>query len=133
VLVDNYLKTQTPVDLNGTTSVTFTVNGEAGSAAANRFSITFSKPSIVVNTAPAIMVYPNPVTNGNVRLQFTNMPKGIYLVRIVNSKGQTVLSRQVNHAGGSNTETIVVNPKGAYMIEVIKPDNSRQTNKLIIN
>ncbi len=41
VLEDAYLNSSTPLDLNGTTSVSFTVNGNAASAAANRFRVVF--------------------------------------------------------------------------------------------
>ncbi|MBL0359429.1 MAG: autotransporter-associated beta strand repeat-containing protein [Chitinophagaceae bacterium] len=42
-LEDSYLKTSTPVNMNGDTWVDFEVNGDAGSAAANRFYIVFKK------------------------------------------------------------------------------------------
>ncbi|MDQ6756673.1 MAG: T9SS type A sorting domain-containing protein, partial [Bacteroidota bacterium] len=76
----------------------------------------------------------NPVQNGLVTLQMNNMPKGVYMIRLVNSSGQTVVSKQINHSEGTSTETLGVNKvKGSYMLEVTKPDNTKSTNKLIIN
>ena len=133
-LEDKYLKTNTPVDLNGTTSVTFTVNSDSSSSAVNRFSIVFAKPAPLVNSAPSIVIYPNPVQNGSIKLQMNNMPKGIYKVRLLTAGGQTILSKQINHAEGTGIETIPVNKfTGAYMLEVTKPDNKKFVNKIIIN
>ena len=42
LLQDNYLNTDTPVDLSANTTVNFTVDANAGSAAANRFRIVFA-------------------------------------------------------------------------------------------
>ncbi|MDQ6609228.1 MAG: T9SS type A sorting domain-containing protein, partial [Bacteroidota bacterium] len=134
-LQDNYLNTKTPIDLNGTTVINFTITSAAASSAENRFSIVFTKSALFnLNTTPSIVVYPNPVQNGMVTLQMNNMPKGIYNVRLVNSFGQTIVSKQINHAEGTSTETFGVNKvKGSYLLEVTKPDNSKSTNKLIIN
>lgn len=132
-LIDKYLNTSTPINLNGLTSVSFTVNTNTGSSAANRFSIVFSKP-VVANPKSSIVIYPNPVYNGNVALQFNNMPKGIYIVKLLNALGQIIINKQINYAGGSGAQNISVNKiKGTYLIEVTKPDNSKQTNKVVIN
>ena len=132
-LKDNYLKTYTPVNLTTDTKVNFSVTTDTASAAANRFSIVFTKTAISPSN-PAIVVYPNPVQNGVVTLLLNNMPKGIYSIRLINNLGQTVLTRQINHAEGTATETFAVNKvRGSFMLEVVKPDNSKFTNKLIIN
>ena len=44
VLVDKYLKTETPVHLNDTTRIPFSVTADAASKASDRFSIIFSFP-----------------------------------------------------------------------------------------
>ncbi len=63
-----------------------------------------------------------------------NMAKGIYSVRLLNTQGQTILSQQINHAEGTSTENISINKiKGAYMLEVTKPDDTKQVSKIIIN
>jgi hypothetical protein len=132
-LKDNYLNTYTPIDLKGTTKVNFTISADAASAASNRFSIVFTTSAIAPGKQ-MIVVYPNPVQNGIIKLQMNNMPKGVYNVKLVNNLGQTLLSKHINHAGGTSVETINVNKvKGVYMLEVIKPDGSRETNKIIIN
>ena len=85
------------------------------------------------NSNSGITVYPNPVKNGSVKLKFNNMPAGNYSVRIINSLGQIVISKQINYLG-SSIETIgITKLKGPYIIEIIKPGNSKTIYKLIIN
>lgn len=132
-LKDNYLNTYSPIDLRAKTTVNFSVTGDAGSAASSRFSIFFTNTAIAPGKS-LMVIYPNPVQNGNIQLLLNNMPKGLYNVRLVNTSGQTILTKQINHAEGTSTETISVNRiKGAYMLEVTRPDNSKETNKVIIN
>lgn len=132
-LKDSYLNTFTPVSLTGDTKINFTITADPASSASNRFSIVFMK-AVPANTKPAIVIYPNPAQNGFIKLQFDNMPKGIYGVKLLSALGQTVVSKQINHSGGNNTETISVNRiKGTYMVEITRPDNSKQTNKVVIN
>ena len=42
ILEDNYLHTSTPIDLNGTSNIKFSVNADAASSAPDRFKIVFS-------------------------------------------------------------------------------------------
>ena len=134
-LVDNYLKTNTEIDLGKTTTVNFTINSEAASTGSNRFSISFSKPGVVVAGKAAMSVFPNPVTNNVINLQMSNMPQGIYNVRVFNSMGQVIATKQINHSAGTVTETLQVKglSKGIYQLEVVKPDNSKFSSKLMTN
>ncbi len=90
---------------------------------------------IVVNTrsASGLHIYPNPVTDGFIKLQMTNMPSGNYTIRLLNSLGQTVLIKQFS-SSGNNTETIWLGERitGVYHLELIKPDNLKILNKIII-
>lgn len=135
-LVDNYLKTTTPVDLSKPTTVNFTVNSEAASTGANRFYISFAKPALVIAGKEGISVFPNPVTNGIINLQMNNMAAGVYNIRVFNGVGQVILNRSINHASGNSTETIQLGKgavKGVYQLEVVKPDNSKFSSKVIAN
>jgi hypothetical protein len=130
---DSYLKTSTPVDLNGTTTVNFTVTDDPASAASNRFTIQFAKQPVTVSGNEAISIFPNPVTNGNVNLRFNNLPAGVYTIRVFNSLGQAVINKQVTHTAGNSVETLRVTGKGMYQVEVTKPDNSKFSGKIIAN
>ncbi len=133
-LIDNYLKLVTPIDLNKSTTANFTINTDAGSTGANRFRIVFSGTSLLYSSNPTIAVYPNPVTNGIINLQLNNMPPGIYNIKIFNPLGQIISTRQINHAQDNIVEHInlgTVLAKGEYLLEVIKPDKSKFSTKVI--
>ena len=135
-LGDNYLKTTTPIDLSKPTIVNFTINGEAASTGANRFYISFAKPAIVMAGKEGMSVFPNPVTNGIIKLQMNNMTAGVYNIRVFNGVGQVILNRSINHAAGNSTETIHLGKgavKGVYHLEVVKPDNTKFSSKVIAN
>jgi len=86
-----------------------------------------------VNNAIRLHIYPNPVTNGFFYLQMSNMPQGNYIVRLVNSLGQIVMTKQTNFSGNS-TETIMLGEriKGVYYLELTKPDNTMSSHKIIV-
>lgn len=135
-LKDNYLNTTTAIDVNAKTTINFVVNNSAASKGANRFSIVFNKPAIVSTPInPSISVYPNPVINGKVQLQFTNMPQGTYTVKVLNTLGQVITTKIINHAEGSAIESMQIpkGVKGVYQVEITKPDNTKSTNKIIAN
>ncbi len=74
-----------------------------------------------------INIYPNPITDGMIHLQFMNEPEGKYLLRLMNKAGQVILSRQVTRMHGNNTELIKWDynlAHGMYQLEVTKPDGS---------
>lgn len=56
-LNDSYLNTSTPIDLSGITTVNFTINGNAASAATNRFKITFTAMSPLPVTITNVAAY----------------------------------------------------------------------------
>ena len=218
-LLDNYLHTSTPLYIDGTTDVDFSVSSVAASSAANRFMIVFSQlgtlpvtftsvkayskdkdinvqwsvdnemnmkqyetekstdgsrftnlfvtaatangghsasylatdthpvqgynyyriKSVDINGKAAysnivkvmmgsdkqeISIYPNPVVNGIINLQLSNQPQGNYGLRLLNKSGQLIIQKQIQHAGGSSTETIPLAkylPRGIYQLEVTKP------------
>ncbi len=79
-------------------------------------------------------IYPNPIQNNMVTFQ-VNLPKGKYLVRIINSHGQQVATRLLNHEGGSATEIIFPQAQlaeGMYLLKLTGQGISI-SNKLIKN
>lgn len=81
-----------------------------------------------------IVVYPNPVINGNINLQLFNQPQGKYGVRLLNNLGQAILIKEIQHQGGSNTE--ILQPRrtlahGTYLLEVTMPDQTKKNIKVI--
>jgi len=83
----------------------------------------------------SIAVYPNPVTNGTINLEMKNMPQGLYNVRFLNEIGQLIFNKTINHTEGTSAETISYDKnisKGSYQLEIIHPDNSETSIKLIV-
>jgi Secretion system C-terminal sorting domain len=100
---------------------------------------TASKYSAIANvfigkTAPAISIFPNPVTGTMFSVQFTAMEKGIYQLRLINLAGQVVSVDKLVHAGGNVLQTVAVLnlASGEYQLQIVKPDNSVVTKPLII-
>lgn len=84
---------------------------------------------------PAITVYPNPVTNRNMALQFTDMAVGIYRVRLMNTMGQSLFTKTITHGGGSAAQTVMLDKNiaaGNYRLEIINPDGTKTTTTLLI-
>ncbi|UEG49488.1 T9SS type A sorting domain-containing protein [Ferruginibacter lapsinanis] len=94
----------------------------------------YSSITRVVIDQPQIAVYPNPVTNGEVGIQLTNMPKGKYDVMLVNNLGQTVVKKEIMHLGGSESVKVplaTVKTRGIYQVQMIQPDMTKKTVKVI--
>ncbi|MDP4284580.1 MAG: T9SS type A sorting domain-containing protein [Bacteroidota bacterium] len=80
-----------------------------------------------------ISVYPNPLLGGNINLQLINQPSGSFKVKLLNSVGQVMLTKQINHNGGSSSHLISTGqylPHGIYQIEVIKPGGEKMVVKM---
>jgi|SRR5665213_853081 len=68
-----------------------------------------------------IRVFPNPVTGNTISLQLSNQPAGAYSIKLLSAFGQAVLSKQIDHPGGSSTQAISVPaslPHGMYILEI---------------
>ena len=81
-----------------------------------------------------LKVFPNPVINNTINLQLVNQPAGTYEIRLINSFGQAVLSKQILHPGGTAVETIrpqQIVPKGLYQLEINKPGGAQEIIKLM--
>lgn len=86
-----------------------------------------------INLAKAgkgIGVYPSLVKNNQFTLQITNLPAGSYRINIRSATGQLVLSRNLNHAGGSSAQTINLPAsvqKGVYRVNVAGGESATTT------
>jgi N-acetylneuraminic acid mutarotase len=90
---------------------------------------------VVIGRGASISIYPNPVTNGSLTLQFDDQSKGSYNIRILNSLGQMVFKTIIDHTGGSATQTIQLPlslSKGMYNLEVISPDGTMNVERMIV-
>jgi N-acetylneuraminic acid mutarotase len=82
----------------------------------------------------AYVVYPNPISNGTIQLQFINGLKGTYSVQLLDTYGHVILTGLITHEGGSSTQPLYLNnsiSKGNYTLLITAPDKSRQTIGII--
>ncbi len=89
---------------------------------------------IVAYQNPSIKIYPNPVTDGIIHLQFINQPQGRYLIRLLNSLGQTIVTKQTEITGVNVIEKISWNyylAHGIYQLEITKPDGNMKVIKVL--
>jgi hypothetical protein len=86
--------------------------------------------------ANGINVYPNPVTNGLVKISFANQPAGRYQVDLIDIAGKLIQSREVNINGNMQVEEVRV-PRtlsaGSYLLKITNnTSNLSVTNKLVV-
>jgi hypothetical protein len=81
-----------------------------------------------------ITVYPNPISGGIINLKLHNLVKGKYKIRLFTASGQLLLSKEINHSGGSSTEKITILhriAKGAYNLEISNPGKRKKTMNIV--
>jgi hypothetical protein len=84
--------------------------------------------------APAWSVYPNPVTGQQIALQLDQVPTGSYDISVVDASGRKILSKRIDHAGGSAQHVIQLGGrplKGTHFIRVRAKDEQSFTIKII--
>jgi hypothetical protein len=85
-------------------------------------------------SAGSISVFPNPVVNGIINLQFKSERAGKYQTRLINSLGEVVLEKSITATSGNDKKTIHCPDltKGIYQLEITKPDGTMQTIQVLI-
>lgn len=82
----------------------------------------------VVKNGGEITVYPNPVTNGQIKLQLNNMQAGQYHIQILDMLGQVKMTEVFNHNGGNAVKKMQLATdasKGIYTLEILTPGNNK--------
>ncbi|MBI1780177.1 MAG: T9SS type A sorting domain-containing protein [Sphingobacteriales bacterium] len=72
-----------------------------------------------------IAAYPNPVSEGFVKISFDQQPKGSYAIQLVDITGRVLTTKQVNIAMNSQVESLAVDQhisQGFYMLRVMNSD-----------
>jgi hypothetical protein len=98
--------------------------------------VTRKSPVQDILTSNGIAVYPNPVTNGFVKISFANQPAGRYNVELIDIAGKLVQSKEVNINGSMQIEEVKI-PKtlsgGSYLLKVTGMGNKVSfTNKIVV-
>lgn len=77
-------------------------------------------------------VFPNPVTNKVINIQFNNQSANTYTVRLISNDGKVVARKQINHAGGNSLDTFDIsnlNVKGIYFLKIASSEG--ETTKTV--
>ncbi|MEO9022999.1 MAG: T9SS type A sorting domain-containing protein, partial [Ginsengibacter sp.] len=82
----------------------------------------------------SMAIYPNPIVDETIQIQFNNQPAGVYRIKLLTSLGQVILSKEINHSEGNSTK--VIHPdqklaKGVYQLEVVKPGGIVEVMKVV--
>ncbi len=133
-LVDKYLNTKTPVNLEDTTLYNFTANYYDTTTYMRRFMIVYRKGFIATpipiakNEAVAktlngsVNILPNPVTGNSFNINLVNVTKGNYKAEIYSNDGKVLLVTYMQHPGGKSAYKTNLPPgtaAGIYTVSVI--------------
>ena len=89
----------------------------------------------VVNPNPGINVYPNPVINKAMQLQFINQLPGIYGLQLSNKLGQLVYKGSIQIINDLVVRSIQLDPgivAGTYQLTIISTDGTKTSKQVII-
>lgn len=84
--------------------------------------------------ASGITVFPNPVSDGRINIYLTGGDKGDYHANLFNSNGQLIQTTKLGQLNGTTNTTVEINkelPHGNYILEVVKPDLSKEHINII--
>jgi len=85
---------------------------------------------------PNISVYPNPVTEGSMRLYFNNQQTGRYKIQLVDLAGRVLTEQVVTIANRVQVEEMLLDPKFARGLYVVKIVDGRRkalfTDKILV-
>ncbi|MEO8711720.1 MAG: T9SS type A sorting domain-containing protein [Parafilimonas sp.] len=83
----------------------------------------------------SVNIYPNPVSDKKLNVQFSNLVKGKYVIQLNDMEGKTIMQKEVN-ISGSQTESLYVSSisAGMYSLRVInEKGESIYNNKVIVS
>ena len=92
------------------------------------------KPETLISDN-SISVYPNPVTDGAVKVSFNDLPAGKYQVQFLDLSGKLIRSQEVALNSKSQIENFTLPDvaKGSYLIKIVSESNKvSATSKLVV-
>lgn len=97
-----------------------------------------SSPNLLVGRKvinDQIQLYPNPVTNDEFKIQFTNAEAGSYTITLIDASGQLIKTESISIGGKYNIITIDIPKKiarGIYTVRVVGRNNKAVFSEKII-
>ncbi len=124
----NYTKTD-PSPLNGNNFYRIKAIDKNG-------AITYTSIVLVIicNSKTSINIYPNPVQNKIVNIEFKNLPKVRYNFILYSSTGRMVFSKTIKHDGGSAAQNFMLplNVKPGVYIVKLSNETSDFTSRIVV-
>jgi autotransporter-associated beta strand protein len=81
-----------------------------------------------------IVVYPNPIKGGIIRLHFLKQPAGSYLIKLFSETGQLLMERKVNYNGLNSAVSIAIPAVLSYaavgLLQVVGPGQGAKIIKI---
>jgi hypothetical protein len=81
-----------------------------------------------------VVIAPNPIKGNKLNIQLSNVEKGSYTVNVFNNAGQQILSKTINHAGGSASQVLELPSQirtGTYQVQIVGTD-MKMTKTIIV-
>jgi hypothetical protein len=88
-----------------------------------------------VKAVPVIMVYPNPVVNRILQVQFSNQPMGNYYIQLINELGQTVYSNNIQIDNSNVVRSMQLDAgiaAGTYRMIIVSASGNKLSAKVIV-
>ena len=85
--------------------------------------------------APSIVVYPNPVADKKLRLQYSNQLAGGYYIYIMNEIGQVVYNNYIQLEGRKGSKEIILGQAvttGNYQVNFVSSGGKKVSQKIVI-
>ena len=152
-LEDAFLHTITSISLSGGSFADFTISSDPASAATGRFMLVFKKKRRITaipvtaslvqkdkkivgtdNSPGTISVYPNPVVDHTIQINFISKSPGKYRIALRNLAGQVVNEQSIPVSGNLYAAAVQVKdlPAGLYNLEAISENGESTIIKVII-
>ena len=83
----------------------------------------------------SVGVYPNPIKGNTINLQLQNIDKGDYELQVINTVGQVLFSKAIQHNGGTATQTVQLPSnfaKGNYVLKLANQESILYSEKIIL-
>lgn len=98
--------------------------------------IIYSDIAIVKSPIATVGIYPNPVVDNIIRLQFSGMPAGSYDCKILNQNGQEIVQTEIQVTTNESKNQVRLAsdlPAGTYFLRLSHPSEKTRTLKFIVN
>ncbi|MCG2615468.1 T9SS type A sorting domain-containing protein [Terrimonas sp. NA20] len=95
----------------------------------------YSNTAFIRISNHGLLIYPNPVTDGKLKLQVNDSPTGRYTIQLHNSTGQAVYNGTFNYPGGVFQHSVTLPGKlvtGVYRMIITDPEGKRTNASVVI-